>query len=636
MAILSEPFALDRSLNTTEGTPRNLADVLAQALQALTTVVSGLNFINAVVVAELPSVGISTTTIYLVPSDDPQSENIYDEYINLDGTSAGWEKIGSTEIDLSNYYTKTETDTLLSGKVDKEAGKGLSTNDYTDAEKTKLAGIESGAEVNVQSDWNQADNTADDFIKNKPSSEVKSATDTFTTVNGGLLEECNIELEPIQDLHGYDYPWVGGAGKNKLDASSLTWTSGYLDDDGNLTPSDYSHYSSEIPIKSNQTYTISGSLYYNVAWRIYFRDTTHAWIERTTSLNVSSYTFSTPANCGYIQIQCENAVVLSDVQLEEGNQATSYAPYSNICPISGHTEVKIDVTHDGNTDEVTQSLGTTVYGGTLDVVSGKLVINKKKRQLTGTGEVWNKSGTYAGNFYTSWQYFPDGAGKQNAYIWCSHAERVASLSDFAYGKCYSDNSLSIWLGTADMTTAQWVQYLNDLYTSGNPVEVCYEVDTPVTIQLTPEQIETFVGENTISLPLDGQTLEGVKYKELFTWNDVKEYVNAHIGSGMNYSAEEQVVGTWFGKTLYQKTVDQTINADSDYTVFASGIDHAHLVNSCFEYSSGRWMSFDYVSLGATSNNRTCYVDVQNGALNLHNQAGSSIRWIATIQYTKSS
>ena len=37
----------------------------------------------------------------------------------------------------------------ISGKVDKVAGKQLSTEDYTTAEKTKLAGIESGAQVNV-------------------------------------------------------------------------------------------------------------------------------------------------------------------------------------------------------------------------------------------------------------------------------------------------------------------------------------------------------------------------------------------------------------------------------------------------------------------------------------------------------
>lgn len=38
---------------------------------------------------------------------------------------------------------------LLADKVDKVSGKGLSTNDYTTAEVTKLAGIETGAEVNI-------------------------------------------------------------------------------------------------------------------------------------------------------------------------------------------------------------------------------------------------------------------------------------------------------------------------------------------------------------------------------------------------------------------------------------------------------------------------------------------------------
>lgn len=37
----------------------------------------------------------------------------------------------------------------LGGKVDVVSGKGLSTNDYTSAEKQKLSGIASGAQVNV-------------------------------------------------------------------------------------------------------------------------------------------------------------------------------------------------------------------------------------------------------------------------------------------------------------------------------------------------------------------------------------------------------------------------------------------------------------------------------------------------------
>lgn len=36
---------------------------------------------------------------------------------------------------------------LNDGKVNKESGKGLSTNDFTTAEKTKLSGIETGADV---------------------------------------------------------------------------------------------------------------------------------------------------------------------------------------------------------------------------------------------------------------------------------------------------------------------------------------------------------------------------------------------------------------------------------------------------------------------------------------------------------
>lgn len=58
--------------------------------------------------------------------------------------------------------------TALDSKVDKIEGKGLSTNDYTTTEKDKLSGIAEGAEVNVQADWNQNDETTADYIKNKP------------------------------------------------------------------------------------------------------------------------------------------------------------------------------------------------------------------------------------------------------------------------------------------------------------------------------------------------------------------------------------------------------------------------------------------------------------------------------------
>ena len=67
--------------------------------------------------------------------------------------------------------------TALGGKVDKVTGKGLSTNDYTTAEKNKLAGIASGAQVNVQADWNTTATSADSFIKNKPNVYTKAEID---------------------------------------------------------------------------------------------------------------------------------------------------------------------------------------------------------------------------------------------------------------------------------------------------------------------------------------------------------------------------------------------------------------------------------------------------------------------------
>jgi len=68
-------------------------------------------------VAELPTTDISMTTIYLVPSADQQEQNVKDEYINTTGTTAGWEKIGSTAIDLTGYVTDTQLTVALADYV---------------------------------------------------------------------------------------------------------------------------------------------------------------------------------------------------------------------------------------------------------------------------------------------------------------------------------------------------------------------------------------------------------------------------------------------------------------------------------------------------------------------------------------
>lgn len=60
--------------------------------------------------------------------------------------------------------------TDVANKVDKVEGKGLSANDFTNELKTKLEGIAAGAEVNVQADWNETNDSSDAYIQNKPTS----------------------------------------------------------------------------------------------------------------------------------------------------------------------------------------------------------------------------------------------------------------------------------------------------------------------------------------------------------------------------------------------------------------------------------------------------------------------------------
>lgn len=91
---------------------------------------------------------------------------------------ASKEYIGSTDLLLLCQLIYTEVNKYQ----EKVTGKGLSENDFTDALLTKLNGIAAGAEVNVQSDFNQSDSSADDYIKNKPDLTIYAplASPTFT------------------------------------------------------------------------------------------------------------------------------------------------------------------------------------------------------------------------------------------------------------------------------------------------------------------------------------------------------------------------------------------------------------------------------------------------------------------------
>lgn len=90
-------------------------DEVNSLIEAITT-------IDIQVVDELPTEGISTSTIYLVPKPSTKDDDIYNEYIYV---NEKWEHIGSTQIDLSNYVTKEEVQKTISKFVYDEANEEL-------------------------------------------------------------------------------------------------------------------------------------------------------------------------------------------------------------------------------------------------------------------------------------------------------------------------------------------------------------------------------------------------------------------------------------------------------------------------------------------------------------------------------
>lgn len=87
---------------------------------------------------------------------------------------------------ITGLATIQYVDNLVSTRVEKVTGKGLSTNDYTTTEKNKLAGIATGAEVNQ--------NAFSKVTVGSTTVEADSTTDTLTLVAGS-----NVTITPTNN-----------------------------------------------------------------------------------------------------------------------------------------------------------------------------------------------------------------------------------------------------------------------------------------------------------------------------------------------------------------------------------------------------------------------------------------------------
>ena len=154
--------------------------------------VAAIKQFELVSVQTLPTASANTMgKLYFVPSADPQTQNVKDEFITLavtesDVTTYSWECIGSTTIDLTNYYTKTQTDAAI-----------------TAALNTALASYSTTAQVGTL--ISTAINSALQAYATKEyvSSQVQEYAGTFRGTYDTLAE-----LEATTGNHHNDYAWV--------------------------------------------------------------------------------------------------------------------------------------------------------------------------------------------------------------------------------------------------------------------------------------------------------------------------------------------------------------------------------------------------------------------------------------------
>lgn len=177
----------------------------------------------------------------------------------------------------------------------------------------------------------------DTEIDANPIDEYSGDIVSFDAVALDEITELKAAIEPIQNLNGYDNPWPAGGGKNLYDDTTIIH--GSFTTASVTTNSNEAYRTVKLTLPAG-TYTFSCDLENCFIVRGVWDGTVHAINWAATRYTFTSTEEGTVAFC----IRNTSSSTITDTvhaQVEIGSTATAYAPYSNICPISGHTEVNV-------------------------------------------------------------------------------------------------------------------------------------------------------------------------------------------------------------------------------------------------------------------------------------------------------
>ena len=207
----------------------------------------------------------------------------------------------------------------------------------------------------------------------------------------------------------------------------------------------------------------------------YFKEGTSTAITAATSKSGEFVPFTIPedASTSWIRVNvaagATTDMTILPMVCADGTTDTAFKPY------------------DARSFTKSVPLGRTVYGGTLDVVSGVLTV---ERAIVDLGTfTWQKYGTYSNMD----RYITTGI---DSTAKTSTTNAICSI----YPYRFSANGFTIGSGNSKLSVlTEKDQYASvaDFTSAMSGVQLVYELATPTTYQLTPTEVNTLLGENTI-------------------------------------------------------------------------------------------------------------------------------------------
>ena len=275
----------------------------------------------------------------------------------------------------------------------------------------------------------------------------------------------------ICPITGYSNVVVTRTGKNLFDKSATDADNGYVADyylfaTGALNSGADWRVSEYIRISPNNTYSLSGLTGNSPA--ICFYDKFKTFIPSGTQYsNNTQISVTTPANAYYTRLSYKTTNA-DDVQLELGSTASTYESYQGT--------------------SVTVALGDTRYGGSVDLTSGVLTVDRAYAQIDPINitqsvniYVYEKSDMKSGNGMSGL---------------CNMFPTVTSSASFGIRFGANNNNIYFYKLGENIPSIVDTDTCKAWFTA-NPTYIVYPLATPVTVQLTPTQLSSLIGTNVL-------------------------------------------------------------------------------------------------------------------------------------------